>query len=177
MGGERYRLLKLGRAFGELPSAAKEDADEVAQCGIFAALVQRRPGFAQRTVDIAGTIEVERGWGSRHSPLIVQRPVPVNRGLTVDDGPAIGMQHLAGHVADVLAGEEQEGRRDLVGLAGPPIGVSLPKSLISSGGWPPNGLSGVQIGPGATALTRMPSSTRFCDSERVKAVIAPLVAL
>ena len=64
-----------------------------------------------------------------------------------------------------------------LGWPGRPIGVSFPKSLTSSGGWPPNGLSGVQIGPGATALTRMPSLTRFCDSDRVNAVIAPLVAL
>ena len=43
--------------------------------------------------------------------------------------------------------------------------------------WPPNGLSGVQIGPGATPFTRMPFSIRFFDKERVKAVIAPLVEL
>ncbi len=37
-------------------------------------------------------------------------------------------------------------------------------------------MSGVQIGPGATPLTRMPLSTSACDSERVSATIAPLVA-
>ena len=31
-------------------------------------------------------------------------------------------------------------------MAGRPIGESLPNSLTFSGGWPPNGLSGVQIG-------------------------------
>ena len=38
------------------------------------------------------------------------------------------------------------------------------------------GISGVQIGPGATPFTRMPFSTSFFASERVKATIAPLVA-
>src|SRR6185369_13560157 len=33
---------------------------------------------------------------------------------------AVGVQHLRRHVARILAGEEQEARRDLVGLAGPP---------------------------------------------------------
>jgi hypothetical protein len=37
------------------------------------------------------------------------------------------------------------------------------------------GMSGVQIGPGATAFTRMPRSTRFSASERVNATIAPFV--
>src|SRR4029079_6448935 len=63
------------------------------------------------------------------------------------------------------------------GWPGRPIGVSLPNSGMSSGFCPPNGLSGVQMGPGATAFTRMPFLTRFFESERVNAVIAPLVAL
>ena len=37
-------------------------------------------------------------------------------------------------------------------------------------------MSGVQIGPGATALTRMPFSISASDSERVIETIAPLVA-
>jgi hypothetical protein len=37
------------------------------------------------------------------------------------------------------------------------------------------GISGVQIGPGATPFTRMPRSTSARDSERVNATIAPLV--
>src|SRR5829696_2596495 len=37
------------------------------------------------------------------------------------------------------------------------------------------GISGVQIGPGATALTRMPFSASPCDSDRVNATMAPLV--
>jgi hypothetical protein len=38
-------------------------------------------------------------------------------------------------------------------------------------------MSGVQIGPGATPFTRMPFSTSFFANERVKATIAPFVAL
>ena len=38
------------------------------------------------------------------------------------------------------------------------------------------GLSGVHTGPGATALTRMPRSSRLLASDLVKAWIAPLVA-
>jgi hypothetical protein len=37
------------------------------------------------------------------------------------------------------------------------------------------GMSGVQTGPGATALTRMPRPTYWFDSPRVKATMAPLV--
>ena len=39
------------------------------------------------------------------------------------------------------------------------------------------GISGVQIGPGATALTRIPCSTSDSARERVNVTIAPLVAL
>jgi len=85
------------------------------------------------------------------------------------------MEHLARHVAGILAGEEQEGGGNFVGLAGAVHGGAFPKCLSLSGLAPPEGLSGVQIGPGATALTRIPSPTRFCESERVKAVIAPFV--
>ena len=63
-----------------------------------------------------------------------------------------------------------------MGWPGRPIGVFSPKVSSFSGLAPPHGLSGVQMGPGATAFTRMPSSMRFSDSERVNAVIAPLVA-
>jgi hypothetical protein len=38
------------------------------------------------------------------------------------------------------------------------------------------GMSGVQIGPGATAFTRMPRSASICASAAVKFEIAPLVA-
>src|SRR3546814_7749062 len=54
------------------------------------------------------------------------------------------------------------------------MGVLSPKCSSFSGLAPPLGLSGVQIGPGATAFTRMPSPTRFSDSDRVKAVIAQI---
>src|SRR3546814_1090445 len=62
-----------------------------------------------------------------------------------------------------------------LGWPGRPIGVLSPKCSTFSGDAPPKGLSGVQMGPGATPFTRMPLSTRFSDRERVKAVMAPLV--
>src|ERR1044072_2815898 len=37
---------------------------------------------------------------------------------TVDDRPAVRVEHLSGHIARILAREEQEGRRDFVGLSG-----------------------------------------------------------
>jgi hypothetical protein len=60
------------------------------------------------------------------------------------------------------------------GWPGRPSGTSEPKVSISFDG-KVDGMSGVQIGPGATPLTRMPLSASACESERVKAVIAPLV--
>jgi hypothetical protein len=56
-----------------------------------------------------------------------------------------------------------------------PSGVSEPKVATSSAG-NVEGMSGVQIGPGATAFTRIFLSISACESERVKATIAPLVA-
>ncbi|MNE97686.1 hypothetical protein D3C80_1960770 [compost metagenome] len=55
------------------------------------------------------------------------------------------------------------------------MGVVLPNSetFCSS---KVDGISGVQIGPGATALTRMPFPMSCADKERVKVTIAPLVA-
>ncbi len=38
------------------------------------------------------------------------------------------------------------------------------------------GMSGVQIGPGATPFTRIFRSRSCCESERVNATIAPFVA-
>jgi hypothetical protein len=52
---------------------------------------------------------------------------------------------------------------------------SAPKSSTFSSGIVA-GMSGVQIGPGATALTRMPRSMVSCASPLVKLTIAPLVA-
>jgi hypothetical protein len=39
-----------------------------------------------------------------------------------------------------------------------------------------DGISGVQIGPGATEFTRIPFSASSCASPAVKLAIAPLVA-
>jgi len=54
------------------------------------------------------------------------------------------------------------------------MGTCLPKSLTLSGGIV-EGIRGVQIGPGATQLTRMPLSARSCANPAVKFRIAPFV--
>jgi hypothetical protein len=92
----------------------------------------------------------------------------------VDEVAAVGMQHLPGHIRGVVAGQKQETGRDLLGLAGAAHGTSLPKAATCSAGMVA-GISGVQIGPGATALTRIPLPTSCWDRLRVKATIAPLV--
>jgi hypothetical protein len=55
-----------------------------------------------------------------------------------------------------------------------PSGVSEP-NVATSFAEKVDGIRGVQIGPGATALTRIFFSANACESERVKAMIAPLV--
>ncbi len=84
------------------------------------------------------------------------------------------MQHLAADVGRVVTGQVDVAGGQLFRLAGPAIGVSAPKWATFSA-LKVDGISGVQIGPGATALTRMPRLTRFIDSDRVNEVIAPLV--
>jgi hypothetical protein len=54
------------------------------------------------------------------------------------------------------------------------MGTSLPKEATLSSGMVA-GMSGVQIGPGATALTRMPCLISCWERLRVKATMAPLV--
>src|SRR5947209_4641459 len=61
------------------------------------------------------------------------------------------------------------------GCAGRRNAVLLPNSLIFSPGRSA-GFSGVHVGPGATAFTRMPRSARFVASAIVKALSAPFVA-
>src|SRR5882757_9630679 len=53
-------------------------------------------------------------------------------------------------------------------------GTCFPKFLTASSGIV-DGIKGVQIGPGATALARMPFSANNCASPAVKFWIAPLV--
>ena len=62
------------------------------------------------------------------------------------------------------------------GCAGRSSGVFLPNCATFSRDAPLSAaLSGVQTGPGATQLTRMPRLTRFCASVFVSVWIAPLV--
>ena len=74
-------------------------------------------------------------------------------GLSGSPGRAID---LAGREARVREGELHVDRAELGGLAGP-AKRSLPAKLLElSCVAPPLTCSGVQIGPGATAFTRMP---------------------
>lgn len=60
------------------------------------------------------------------------------------------------------------------GWPGLPRGVFLPKFFTFSAGIV-DGMSGVQIGPGATAFTLMPFSATSPASPAVKFAIAPFV--
>ena len=55
------------------------------------------------------------------------------------------------------------------------MSLSCPNFATLSAAWSA-GLSGVHTGPGATAFTRMPRSSRLLASDLVKAWIAPFVA-
>jgi hypothetical protein len=68
------------------------------------------------------------------------------------------MYHLAGNVARILPGEEQEAGRDFVGLARAAHGCVLAELRTI--------LLRLPAGPGATAFTRMPFLTRFLAGER-----------
>ena len=80
------------------------------------------------------------------------------------------MQHLSGHVGGILASEEEVGWRDLVGLTG-----TAQRGILAEFRDLVCGEAGVQIGPGATALTLTPLSASWADSDRVKDTTAPLV--
>src|SRR5699024_12274808 len=60
-------------------------------------------------------------------------------------------------------------------LSARPRGVFLPKNGIFSCGWPFEGWMGVQIGPGATALTRMPLAANCWPIPLLKLLIAAFV--
>src|SRR5690606_4284901 len=65
---------------------------------------------------------------------------------------AVDMDELSGHIRGVFRCEKHIRRRHLGRLSSTPIKVPEPKSEIASLG-KLAGISGVQIGPGATALT------------------------
>ena len=91
-------------------------------------------------------------------------------------GPAAGHRHpRTGDITAFVGGQQYVHRRKVGGLARSARGVSSPKLATFSSGMVA-GISGVQIGPGATLFTRMPFSpnswTRLAD----KLAIAVLVA-
>ena len=81
--------------------------------------------------------------------------------LTYDD--------ITGEARNTNAGEISSG------CAGRPMSLFLPNSATFRASRAA-GLSGVHTGPGATALTRMPRSSRLEASDLVNAWIAPFVA-
>ena len=85
------------------------------------------------------------------------------------------MQRLPGHVARAFRREQHVAADQFVRLPRPLSGTFAPNFATCSA-VNVDGISGVQIGPGATALTRMSRSASSADSDRVNATIAPLVA-
>jgi hypothetical protein len=84
------------------------------------------------------------------------------------------MQDLAGHIRRIIAGKKYTADGKFFRLA------RTPKRHVGTEGlnlfrWIVDGISGGQIGPGATPFTRIPFLASACDSERVNAAIAPLV--
>ncbi len=84
------------------------------------------------------------------------------------------MQNLTGHVRRIIRRQKQVAGRDFLRLTWT-FQRDIRAELATSFAGNVEGISGVQIGPGATPFARMPFSARFCESERVNATIAPLV--
>src|SRR5690606_12195002 len=76
--------------------------------------------------------------------------------------------------ASLLARKTKQGATS-AGWPALPMGASVPNSATCLG-LKVEGISGVQMGPGATAFTRIPFFINAAESERVKETKAPLVA-
>ena len=88
--------------------------------------------------------------------------------------PARYRHHRSRNVAPLIRRQQHEGRCQLLRLARARERGLLALAAFSAG--IVEGMSGVQIGPGATAFTRMPRSASICARAAVKFEIAPLVA-
>ena len=83
-----------------------------------------------------------------------------------DDGLAAGdFDPGAAEYEGLVGGEQHVDRGELGRLPGPPERGVFPNSSTCSGGMV-DGISGVQIGPGATEFTRMPRSPSSCAARR-----------
>src|SRR5215210_142012 len=92
----------------------------------------------------------------------------------------VGVPPLAFRVSPTTKLDSGEARNTKTGAisagwAGRPSGVFSPNSGSLSGGWPPAVCSGVQTGPGATTLTRMPFGASCWARALEKVLIAALV--
>jgi len=70
---------------------------------------------------------------------------------------AVHLQAGAVHVAGVVGGEERDRGGDLVGAADAPSGITRAYSATMRSLETSTAASGVSMGPGQTALVRMPS--------------------
>jgi hypothetical protein len=80
--------------------------------------------------------------------------------------------HRAGYVAAIVRGEKNVGGRQLSRLTRAFERRVLAKMLDPAGAIV-DGISGVQIGLGATQLTRIPFSARSCARPAVELALAP----
>jgi hypothetical protein len=102
-----------------------------------------------------------------------QRDLPLQQALH-HDLPGVGSDAGRGQAA----GEQRHAERERGAAADEPGqlgGVSVPNSLTLSSGIV-DGISDVQIGPGATLFTRIPRSPSSCARLAVKLAIAAFVA-
>ncbi len=94
--------------------------------------------------------------------------------LTVDDGPAIDVHDLPADVRRVVTRQIHVRRREFAGCPGRFISAESPNDSTLSAG-KVDGMSGVQIGPGATPLTRIFFEAKLFAKARVNDVMAPFV--
>ena len=116
------------------------------------------------------------------NPIAPERSFP-KRAILVSKGPpalqhrlpARHRHHCPRDVARLVRRQQHEGWCQLLGLSGRASGACWPKLAAFSAAIV-EGMSGVQIGPGATQLTRMPRWPSIWDSPPVKFWIAAFVA-
>jgi len=84
--------------------------------------------------------------------------------LAIHYRAAIWMQNLTGHVRWIVRRWKRKARRDFFRLSRLRSSSTSEPNVATSFEGNVDGISGVQIGPDATAFTRMPFSTCACES-------------